>query len=193
MTSAISFEALGLTKEDLQERVIERIVEKSLLTLSFADPESDDTVQVPSVLSKQIDKRIKEHIEATINALAEKHILPNVSQYIENLTLQKTTEWGEKVGKPMTFLEYMIQRAEAHIQEPVDRSGQTKEQAGYNWSKSTTRIAFLVNSHLQYNIETAMKQALTTANAAIVGGIEQAVKIKLDEVAKSMKVNVAIR
>ena len=88
----------------------------------------------------------------------------------------------------MTFLEYLIQRAETYIQEPLNYAGKTKEQEGYGWSKSQTRISYLINQHLHYSIETAMKQALQTANSAIVGGIEQTVRIKLQEVADKMKV-----
>lgn len=186
MTTAISFEALGLTKEDLQERVIDRICERALETLSF--DEDGEGHAVPSKMSRQIDERIKEHIAATINALAEKHVLPNVSQYIENLTLQETSKWGEKVGKPVTFLEYLIQRAEAYIQEPVNYVGKTKAEEGYRWSASQTRITYLVNKHLQYSIETAMNEALKTANSAIIGGIDAALKIKLQELADKMKI-----
>mgnify|MGYP001609874141 FL=1 len=78
-------------------------------------------------------------------------------------------------------------RAEAYLKEELDHNGKTKAE-DYNWKKSGTRIAYLVHEHLQYSIQTAMKEALTTANSAIVGGIEQAVKIKLAEVAASMKV-----
>lgn len=189
--NAITLESLGFSKEDLQERVIERLCEQILSGKVY--DEDGEVNYTDSQFKRKLDERLKEHINATINAIAEKHVLPNVTAYIENLTLQQTTKWGEKKGGPVTFIEYLVQRAEAYIQEEVNYEGKSKEESSYNWSKNTTRIAYLINQHLQYSIATMTKQALVAANSAIAGGIESAVKIQLEQVLKGLKVGVAVK
>lgn len=188
---AIDLSELGLTKEELQERVVNRIAELLL------QEESLDEYGNPSIGSssfgREIQKLVKDQLTASITALAEKHILPNVSQFVENLTLQETNKWGEKTGKSMTFVEYLTARAEAYLREEVNYEGKSKEEArdAYSWSKSQTRVAHLVNRHLHYTIEQAMKNAVKTANDVIAIGLEETVKIKLQEIAKSLKVSIA--
>lgn len=188
--NAITLESLGFTQEDLQERVIERLCEQVLAGKGY-DEDGNEFYQ-ESQFKRKLDERIKAQVEQTINAIAEKHVLPNVAQYVETLTLQQTNAWGEKRGQPVTFIEYLVARAHAYIQEEVNYEGKSKAESrdSYGWSKSTTRIAYLVNKHLQYSIETAMKQALASANNAIAGGIEAAVKMKLQEVVGGLQIAV---
>ncbi len=76
--------------------------------------------------------------------------------------------------------------------EKVDSSGKTKEESGsYSFSGTQTRVAHMIHRHLHFNIETAMKEALATANGSIVKGLEETVKLKLAEIAKALKVTVA--
>jgi len=182
--NAITLKSLGFSKEDLQERVIDRLCGQILSGKSF------DT---DSQFKKQLEERLRKHVTETINVLAEKHVLPNVTQYIEKLVLQTTNKWGEKTGTPVTFIEYLVQRAEAYIQEDVDFQGKGKGANSYNWSKNTTRIAYMINQHLQHNINIAMTQALVAANQSIVGGIEKAVRIQLEQIVGTVKASVSVK
>lgn len=188
----ITLESLGFTKEDLQERVIDQLC-SSLMSGKTYDEDGNEEYN-DSQFKKKLEERLKTHINERINAIAEAHVLPNVTQYIENLTLQETTKWGEKTGQPVTFIEYLVQRAHAYIQEEVDYNGKSKSEGdSYNWRKNTTRIAYLINAHLQYNISVAMKNALDDANKSIVGGIEKAVKIQLEQIVGGIKTSVAVK
>lgn len=177
----IDIESLGFTKEELQNRVLDRLCERI---------EGDNIVDGETFATK-LNAIVKKQIDATVTALAEKHILPNVAAYIETLCLQETTKWGEKRGEKLTFIEYLTSRAEAYLREEVNHAGKAKNETdGYSWNKSQTRIAHMVNQHLHYSIETAMKDAVSAANSAIVEGIEKTVKIKLEEISKTLKVTV---
>lgn len=189
--SAITLESLGFTQEQLQDRVVETLCDRVLQTVGYGGEDGDDEYVADSEFSRTIEKRVKQHIDATINALAEKHVLPNVSSYIENLTLQATNQWGEKAGKSVTFIEYLTQRAEAYMMEKVDLQGKDKQSAGgYSWNGTQTRVTHLVHQHLHYSIENAMKQAMAQANSQIVKGIEETVKTKLGEISQKLKVEV---
>ena len=188
---ALSIEELGITQEELIARVVDRLCETMLNEESY--DEDGDHVSRPNSFREQIKALIKVRIDAKVNEIAEAHVLPKVSSLVENIVLQETTKWGEKVGEPVTFIQYLTKRAESYLQEYVDYQGKSKEEAGYGWSKSHTRITHLVNAHLHYSIKTAMETALKTVNSAIVKGIEETVKIKLEEAQKALKISVALK
>jgi hypothetical protein len=79
--------------------------------------------------------------------------------------------------------------------EPVDFKGSARAECrdSYSWKASTTRVAYLVNKHLQYGIETAMKQALQSANGKIADGITEAVRMTLTEILTSVKATVTTK
>jgi hypothetical protein len=187
--SAITLESLGFTKEELQNRVVDQLCENILSGKGYDEDGAE--YYEDSQFKKKLEERLKEHINATIGAIAEKHVLPNVTAYIENLCLQETNKWGEKTGQKVTFIEYLTQRADAYIREDVNYQGKSKSEGdSYNWSKNTSRISYLINSHLQYAIEGMTKAALANANKSIVGGIEQAVKIQLEQTLGKLKLDV---
>ena len=186
----LDLQALGFSKEELQQRVVDQVA-KSILESTEWDYDSDSEYSVDSKLAKTIKKRVLDHVDATINEIAAKHVLPNVATYIENLTLQATNKWGEKTGAQMTFIEYLTQRAEAYLNEQVDFQGRDKASAdSYSWKGTQTRITHLVHQHLHYSIETAMKNAMQIANGAIASGLQETVKVKLGEIAKAIKVEI---
>lgn len=190
--SALTIESLGLSKEELTERLV-RTLADDLMTQWKSDEDGNVVDSGVTPFGKALEKKVTARIDAAIEKIAGQHVLPNVAVYVEGLCLQETNKWGEKLGKPVTFREYLVKRAEAYLQEPVDFDGKVKGDNSYNWSAKQTRIVHLVHQHLQYSIENAMKDALKTANSAIVGGIEGAVKLKLAEVAAALKIDVKTR
>lgn len=182
----ITLESLGLSAETVQERLIDALCERVLFTVVM-DHDGDDEGFRSSKVGKMLDKLIKDRIDSDVAAIAEKHVLPRISEIIEGFCIQKTSEYGEPRGEKLSFVEYLIKRADEYIQEPVNHNGKSKSEDGYNWSKNTTRISYMINSHLQYNIKAAMEAAMKTANASIAGGIEQAVKISLQQTLAKLK------
>ena len=56
---SIDLATLGFTKDELQERVVERICEQLLTSVDY-DPDSGDEYPVSSTFQREIEKRIKE-------------------------------------------------------------------------------------------------------------------------------------
>ena len=185
----IDLESLGISKEELQNRVIDALCDK-LLNERYFDEDGENAI-ASSTFGVKLTKVIKDRIDSQIAALAEEHVLPNVKTFIDNLVLQQTTEWGTKVGRPVTFIEYLTHQAETYMTEQVNYEGKSKNQSdGYSWKGTQTRLTNLVHQHLHYSIETAMKDALKIANNAIAQGIQETVKIKLAEIAAQLKVEI---
>ena len=183
---------VDISEAELREQLLNMASDKLLKTvLSYDEGELIDE------LTRRIEKSTKDvadnAVKTSIDAAIAKHVEPFMTKSIEEIVFQETNRWGEKTGTPMSFREMLLARMEAYIQEPVDYNGKTKAQDSYNWRQHSTRIAHAVDSHLQYRINDAMKAALTEANKAITGGIQQAVKHSLGEVMEKLKIQVVTK
>ncbi len=171
---------LGLTQKELREQVIERAAEKLRDTIDVGD-------------YGHLNKIIQDATNTAVSRYIEKTIVPMLEKEIASITFQATNEWGERNGKSVTFREYLVQRAERWIREEVNYDGKPKGTDGYSWKGYQTRVAFMIHKHLHYSIEHAIEDMLKTANASIVGGIEQTVKMKLAEIQTAIKVTSQVK
>ncbi len=185
----IDLATLGIDQEKLQALIVKEVAERVLATAGYNE-DGNESYRT-SRFGKALEKLVADTIDSKIQEMAEAHLLPRVGEYIEGVMLQQTTKWGERVGQPMTFLEYLTQRAEQYLVEQVDYQGKSKaEQGGYSFTGIQNRITYMVNAHLHRAIETMMKDALTLTNTALAEGIEATVKAKLKEITESIKIGV---
>lgn len=188
-TNELTLEALGLDQDKLAEKLVDRLAQNMLTSIGY-DENGDDWFGTSPFASK-LNNMVKARLDQIINELADKHVLPRVNEMVEGLVLQQTNQWGEKVGKPVTFIEYLTQRADAYMQEEVNLDGKTKAESGsYSWSKRSTRVAYMIDRHLHYSIESAMKAALANVNSSVAAGLEEATKTAIREVTGKLTVKV---
>jgi hypothetical protein len=188
--TVITLESLGLTQEELQERVVDKIC-RDLLESELLDEDGEPT-GTDSPLARKLQAAIKKRIDHGVAKLAEKHVLPNVDKYLETIIFEETNCWGERQGKKkLTLREYLVQRADAYLREDVNYEGKAKNEAnGYSWSKSQTRLTHLVHQHLHFTIEQSMKEAIGNINKVIVPALMETTKTKLEEIVKTLQVSV---
>lgn len=162
--------ALGITKDDILNKLVDQI--------------SDRLVGSEDEYAREFEKRLqdaaKNQINACFSAAMEKHVIPKVKEMTENICFQATTSWGEKKGAPLSFVEYLVQRADAFIREEVDYRGNPKGSDSYNWSAKSTRIAHMIHEHLDHHIQEAMKKAVGSAHVSIANGINDAVRMAIN-------------
>jgi hypothetical protein len=175
---------VGMTQEALADKVIRRAANRLARSLMTSDRLMEP---LRSVLTKTIDEEA--------HRIADEEIRPWAAGQIEAVVMQRTNEWGEKKGEPLSFRQYLVERAEAYLSERVNYEGQSEAQArasgrSYDFRATSTRAAWMVDKHLHYEIERAMKDALATANSSIANGIQEAVKLKLAELGSALKVKI---
>ena len=129
-------------------------------------------------------------MDETLKRAMEQHIYPRVTAMVENITLQKTNSWGEAKGTPLTFVEYLVERTDQWIREEVNYEGKVKGEDSFSWNKKGTRIQFMIDKYLQYSISTAMEQALGLGVSSVRKGLEDAVKIAIDNIKVTVKTEV---
>lgn len=188
----LTLEALGLSRDEIIDRMVDRLTEK-MLRESVMDG-SGDLVDVGySPFAQVIHDRVMAKIDQAVEDIAARNVLPNVASYVEKLTMQETNKWGEKTGQKLTFTEYLVKRAEAWITEPVDYQGKPKGTDSYSWRVHGTRIGHMIHEHLDHQIQTAIKQALTELNSRVAKGLHETVRVQLAEVLEKLKVEVKTR
>jgi len=190
MAKELTLEQLGLSQDDLAAKLVDRIAENLLTSLDYDEEGGEWRSKSP--FAKKLDKMIKDRLDVIINDMAGKHVLPVVNELVENITLQETNKWGEKRGTPVSFKEYLVQRAEAWMTEQVNFEGKPKGTDSYSWSPHGTRVSHMIHKHLEYEIGTAMKGAMQNATTSIAKGLHDAVKIQINEVASRLRVDVKL-
>lgn len=175
----VDLEALGLDAQRIEDRVVETIVENLCEGVEY------DT---------RIQELVQQRIDAAVETIAAKHVLPNLQQYIEEFALQETNQWGEVIGRKQTFTEYLVKRANDYLREEVNYEGKTKRETGsFGWHGKNPRDVHLIDQHLHYHISDAMKTAVRQINESISGGLEEAVKASISRLQKSLKVSVEVK
>jgi len=184
----IDLESLGFTEQQLFDRVVECVCDRILHT-EESDEDGERYVS-ESRFIKELNAELTRRINTAVTEIANRHVQPTVEKYIEDLRLTETNKWGENAGSTMTFIEYLVKRAESYMTEMVDFNGKTRAENSYNWHGTQTRITHMIHKYLHYHIENFAKAALATANSAIVSGIQKAVELKLAEVQEGLQVTV---
>jgi len=184
-----TLELIGMTKDELRDRVVKSIVNK----IMYEEHRSDEGEwEDRSRFARELDKHIKSSIDESVREIADVHVKPVVKEKIENFVLQETNQWGEKKGKIKTFAEYLVERAEHYMVEEVDSRGKSRSESGdgYGFRGVATRISYIIDKHLHYEISSAMKNILDNANNTLADGLQKAVKVRLKEIVEGIKFEV---
>jgi hypothetical protein len=185
-------QAIGLTQEEIQRRVIDRIVAE--LMEEEAGHYDEDTGQSyketrASQLERELRKTVQTRIAEQVIAVADAHLTPRIREIIESTKLQATNKWGEKQSEPMSFCEYLVKRAEAYMTEEVNLQGKTRGERDHDFKGVQTRIAYMVHCDLYNAVHKAVQEALTSANTMFAKSLQDMVNAKLAEVAGAIKLS----
>ena len=191
--TTLSLESLGITSDELLNRVVDKIAEDILTDVS--EDEDGVSSRFASRVQQNLLRKVQAMIDAAVTKLGDELVKPRVEELIVGTILQRTTEWGEKKGEPIPFTTYLVQRADAYMREEVNFEGRSRDESrdSYTFKKAGTRISYAIDKHLQFHMEAAMKQSLVQANSTIAEGITSAVKIKLGEVLAGLNVTASVK
>lgn len=187
---SLDIEALGFTKEELQDRVVEKIV-ASLMSQEGYDSEHDHYFEGKSEFANEIKSRVVSAIDAKVEEFAQQIIVPLVHQQVDALVVSRTNTFGEKQGEPVTFTEYVVNAANAFLMEKVDYEGKPFKSDGWGKKEGQTRVTYLLDSHLQYRVKDAMTDAVKQVTVMMVEGLGEtakaSVQVAMEKVANAAK------
>lgn len=191
-----TLESLGISTEDLGDRIVEQAVDALLSARGF-DQETGEETRYVSKFQKEVDARIQKAVDQKIAALAAEHLVPRVGELIERANMVKTNKWGEPKSDPMTFKEYLAYRAERYMTDDVDHLGNSKadlelrNESTYNWRPAGQRLTVLLKLHIKESMEKAAKAAVTDVNKALAVSMEKAAKDAIAAVLSAAKVSIS--
>lgn len=188
-----TLEALGVSPEDLAERIVDKAVHALLYSTGF-NPETEEEVTYENKLKREIENKIQQTVDQKISAIAAEHILPRVGEMIEKADMRKTNRYGEPQSPSLTFKEYIAHRAESYMSEDVNLQGQSKAESGdsYNWRSQGPRLTVLMKNYIKNSMEVAAKSAVNDINKVIAKNIEKAAKDAIAATAANIKVSVGV-
>lgn len=187
-----TLEALGINPEQLGERIVDQAVYALLNSTGF-NPDTEEETRYESRFKREIEARIQKAVDEKIAALAEVHLIPRVGELIELANMQKTNNYGEKQGSPMTFKEYIAHRAEVYMSEDVDYHGKSKSEGdSYNWRKEGPRLTVLMRLYIKDTLDKSAKEAVSDINKVIAKNIQKAAQEAIAAAAENLKVGVSV-
>ncbi len=187
----LSLESLGITRDELVERVVEKISEDLLNDRTSDEDGREFTMH--SRVRKDLLASVQTMIDAAVRKLGDELVAPRVDEMIRGFVLQRTNGYGEKRGEPVPFAEYLTHAAHAYMTEEVDSNGQTRAQSGATYFRANgNRITHAVDKHLHTHMEIALKQTLQHANSVIADGITIAVQASLKSLLANVKVGATV-
>jgi len=185
-----TLENLGikLSKDDIIEGVIERVFREVMVAEVIHDEYGDEVRTTKSKFADMLQERIIERTDKAIDSIALKHVFPDFESLVEQFKIQPTNAWGEPQGEGSTFLEYLTKCARDYLQEPVNYKGNPKSKSdSYGFNAKTSRLAFMIDEYLQYQIENAMKEVMKDGNKALIEALKKALMIKLSEIEVNLR------
>ncbi len=191
-----TLEALGVSAEDLAERIVDQAVHSLLYSTGF-NPEIEEEVTYENKFKRSIEAKIQQTVDTKIAAIAEEHILPRVGEMIEKADMRKTNRYGEPQTPSLTFKEYIAHRAESYMTEDVDYHGKSKadleakNESTYNWRSCGPRLTVLMRNYIRDSLEASAKAAVSDVNQVIAKNIEKAAKEAIAVTAANIKVSVS--
>lgn len=172
---------LGIDREEL----IERVVDRCMHDLRGGNPQGGyDEDDWSETLWSKIQRRADKLIAAAVTKVADQEISPRLEEMITKVVLHKTNQWGEKRGEPVTFIEYLVQSAEAYLNEEVTFDGKKPD---YISRGKTTRLIFAIDRHLHYAIDRVVKEGLVDLNKAVTDGVAKTIEMSLKQVMGAVK------
>ena len=123
-------EQLGITKEELIDRITEKALGLTADTRAYPDHNGEPVwEEIP--FSSVIDTKINGVIDAAIKGMSAK-IEERVSELITAKVdtvlcapFQRVDRWGTAIGSPTTIKDLIADKTESYWKETVDRNGKT--------------------------------------------------------------------
>lgn len=186
-------QAVGLTPEELQQRVVVHVSEMLLKQYEY-DPEDNSSYSVASRFAKQAQENIKAAIDLKFEQVAREIIVPMISEQVDNLIIQRTSQYGEKKGAAVTFLEYLTERVDQILTEPVDAQGRTKaecERARDSWyAGKTNMVTNLIGAEVDKQISRFAQDMARTALDQVKEALVTGLAATFDEAKAKTKISI---
>ena len=180
--SANVLETLGISQEELQKRLIEKMADELLTQPEWDEDEGE--YRRSSNLNNKLQKLIQQRLDEKLQVYTDTHFVPLIDNFLQT-KFQETNSWGEPKGEGLTLSEYLFKRANTYFDEKVNWDG--KPYDGYNKDGLPSRLMYLVDKNLRDKMAETIKQVFTDVNRKMLTDLADMAKQNLTKMAESLK------
>jgi CRISPR/Cas system type I-B associated protein Csh2 (Cas7 group RAMP superfamily) len=183
----ISIEDLGITKQEMQDRVVNQLCNE---ITGRHDDESEYSYFSESSIKTKMREYLQEIVDKKTREVIDEKVLANFEKYLQELIIKPSSRWGEKEEAPVSIEDYIEKTISLTMAETVDSTGRGREDRSYSYYGShSTRLEYLINRKISAEIETSFKSVLVDVKASLQSHIEAQIKNKLTETKISFNVS----
>lgn len=165
----------------------EKNVEINQETIERKVVESAAEQIVASVLSgHDLMSRIQEQVESQIRIHCDDTVSPLISEEICKFVIQQTNNFGEQKGEPVTFAEFLAEKANEYLHERVNHKGEPVGKNSYE-RMVQSRLTHMLDKQLSHHIKTEMKDAMKSVVSAVAPAIATTCGLKIREATEDIR------
>lgn len=164
-------QALGITKEDILDRIAEKAIEKADNDYEYQDQYARTYETTTNDLTKKLYEEIADNLDKDLKKIAHDAI---------NKTFNKRNIWGEPISDDAqpTVLEQIIERTEKYFNTIVDSDGKPKKD---NWGNKLTMAEYLIKDNLDERFSWAIQQNINAFKKEVSEQIKQTYDKRFNE------------
>ena len=185
-------EMLGISQEEMQNRVVNAIAEKlmSKTIMTQWDENEDQEKIVNTKFAKAVIDKINEHFKNKVDELFNEQIAGKIDNLLTNYIIKETNQLGESLGKERTVTEFIIERFNVFIKEQVDSKGNPKRKNDCYFKPQGTRLTVAVDTYFKDHLEKAMKTILKNTDKTLIEEVTESFRKIISTQLKRTEINV---
>jgi len=146
----MNLEALGITKEDLIDKLAEKI-----LRLEYPNQEDgcDYKNTIGDMVRTAVEKKVHTHVSESVLLSIDEVLRDKLSEVLEQ-EVTPVNIFGDKVGKPTTIKAALAEKAKDFWLQKVDKAGKPTDST---WGDAKPRYEFLIKENLRDSLDEVVK------------------------------------
>ena len=165
-----TLEMIGLTQEQLTERVIAGLVDK----LAERNVKDEDD-RYTRTLREACQSRLSSLVDAAVAKIADERLQGMCDKLVSGKLLQPTNEWGDDRGKAFPLSEYITKQSHDYLFTKVNSRG---ESSGYQ-DKAKTRLEWLLDNSISATVKQIVEEKMGDAGNLLAQSVENSVRYAL--------------
>lgn len=178
----IPLEALGFSREEIQNKIVDAAVEDLLSGVSVDD--EGNAHRMASRLRESFNTELTQRIADTVSNLVSTLVTP---EYIRATTFPRYSKYGEKKGDPLTFKEFVEQCVSKILDAKVDDSGKILEPGSYGYDRGKHFMSGLVEKAVERELREAIQKGLINIQQEVTNALKAAATEIITKITASIK------
>lgn len=178
----IPFEALGISRDELINKIVDAAVEDLLSSVSTDD--EGNSYKMSSRLREDFNTELTKRISSTVSGLVDSLVTP---EYIRTTTFPRYSKYGEKKGDPLTFKEFVEQCVNKILDSRIDDSGKILEPGSYGYDRGKHFMSGLVEKTIERELREAIQKGLINIQQEVTNALKAAATEIITKITASIK------